>query len=101
MDGALKRSRWRYGGAVQPGNITDGSGAADGVSRQTRGRAFKIKGLASADFMVSEGHALLLEINPRPGATLDIFDAGATPLLRLHLDAAIEGRLPRGRPQIR
>ncbi len=50
-------------------------------------RAFRIKGLASADFLVRDEEALLLEINPRPGATLDIFDCGATPLLRLHLDA--------------
>ncbi len=57
-------------------------------------RSFKIKGLASADFMVKDGEALLLEINPRPGATLDIFDCGATPLLRLHLEAVSEGKLP-------
>ena len=50
-------------------------------------RAFKIRGLASADFLANEGEALLLEINPRPGATLDIFDCGATPLLRLHVNA--------------
>jgi uncharacterized protein len=39
--------------------------------------------------------ALLLEINPRPGATLDIFDRGAKPLMRLHLEAIREKRLPR------
>ncbi len=54
-------------------------------------RAFKIKGLASADFLVNGDEALLLEINPRPGATLDIFDCGATPLLRLHLEAIRDG----------
>ncbi len=37
---------------------------------------------------------LLLEINPRPGATLDIFDSGAKPLMRLHLEAVREKRLP-------
>ena len=57
-------------------------------------RAFKIKGLASADFLVKDGDALLLEINPRPGATLDIFDCGATPLLGLHVSAVKEAKLP-------
>jgi predicted ATP-grasp superfamily ATP-dependent carboligase len=57
-------------------------------------RAFQLRGLASADFLVNDRDALLLEINPRPGATLDIFDCGATPLLRLHIDAANEARLP-------
>jgi uncharacterized protein len=90
-----KRSRWRYGGAVQPATLPMGVARQMASAVKRAAEAFKIKGLASADFMVSEGHALLLEINPRPGATLDVFDAGATPLLRLHLDAAIKRKLPR------
>jgi predicted ATP-grasp superfamily ATP-dependent carboligase len=57
-------------------------------------RCFKLRGLASADFIVKGEDALLLEVNPRPGATLDIFDCGATPLLRLHLEAIGEAKLP-------
>jgi predicted ATP-grasp superfamily ATP-dependent carboligase len=89
-------SLWRYGGAVRPAAL------APAVARQMASavagvaRSFKIKGLASADFLVNDGEALLLEINPRPGATLDIFDCGATPLMRLHLQAVSEGTLPRG-----
>ncbi len=58
--------------------------------------AFKLKGLGSADFIVDDdtGTALLLEINPRPGATLDIFDEEIQPLLKLHLDAVLDGKLP-------
>jgi predicted ATP-grasp superfamily ATP-dependent carboligase len=56
--------------------------------------AFGLVGLGSADFMVNGGEALLLEINPRPGATLDIFDCSATLLLRLHLEAIRTGKLP-------
>jgi predicted ATP-grasp superfamily ATP-dependent carboligase len=54
-----------------------------------------LKGLGSADFIVDDdtGTALLL-INPRPGATLDIFDEEIQPLLKLHLDAVLEGKLP-------
>jgi uncharacterized protein len=90
-----KRSLWRYGGAVQPATLPTGMARQMTSAVKRAAEAFKIKGLASADFMVSEGHALLLEINPRPGATLDVFDAGATSLLRLHLDAAIKRKLPR------
>jgi uncharacterized protein len=58
-------------------------------------REFKLKGLGSGDFLVNGEDALLLEINPRPGATLDIFDSGRSPLIQLHLDALMDGKLPR------
>lgn len=90
-----KRSPWRYGGAVRPGRLTAVAEEAmvQAVKRATS--AFKIKGLASADFMVDRQSALLLEINPRPGATVDIFDSCARPLIGLHLDAVMRAKLPR------
>jgi len=92
-------SPWRYGGAVSPATIS-----ASVARRATEvvmmvARAFAIRGLASADFLVRDGELLLLEINPRPGATLDIFDRGATPLLRLHLEAVRQGTLPSRLPK--
>jgi uncharacterized protein len=60
-------------------------------------REFKLKGLGSADFLVNGEDAFLLEINPRPGATIDIFDSGRSPLIQLHLDALMDGKLPRQR----
>ncbi|MFC6491269.1 ATP-grasp domain-containing protein, partial [Nitratireductor sp. GCM10026969] len=56
-----------------------------------------LKGLCSADFIGSGGALHLVEVNPRPGATLDIFDSDEAPLIEAHL-AATEGaacRLPR------
>ncbi|MBZ9657205.1 ATP-grasp domain-containing protein [Phyllobacterium lublinensis] len=44
-------------------------------------------GLCSADFVDSGPNLHLIEINPRPGATLDIFDNETTPLIREHLRA--------------
>jgi predicted ATP-grasp superfamily ATP-dependent carboligase len=85
---------WRYGGAVRPATLSPAIARRMTSAVMRVARSFKIKGLASADFMVRDGEALLLEINPRPGATLDIFDCGATPLLRLHLEAVHEGKLP-------
>ena len=95
------RSLWRYGGAVRPAFSVASDGAGDDFCRCQPRPCFRIKGLASADFLVRDGKALLLEINPRPGATLDIFDCGATPLLRLHVDAVKAGKLPSAPAEIR
>ncbi len=51
-------------------------------------------GLNSADFIVADREAALLEVNPRPGATLDIAEGdGSCRLFDAHL-AACEGRMP-------
>jgi len=86
---------WRYGGAVRPASLSDG--AAEEMSRIViaAARASRLRGLASADFMLDQNHPYLIEINPRPGATLDIFASAARPLLRLHVDAVRDGKLPR------
>ena len=57
--------------------------------------AFALRGLASLDFIrTDDGTALLLEINPRPSASMALH-AQALPggLMRAHVDAA-QGRLP-------
>jgi predicted ATP-grasp superfamily ATP-dependent carboligase len=87
-------SLWRYGGAMRPATLSPAMALRMTSTVMSVARSFKIQGLASADFILSDGHPLLLEINPRPGATLDIFDCGATPLLRVHLDAVRDGKLP-------
>jgi predicted ATP-grasp superfamily ATP-dependent carboligase len=87
-------AKWRYGGAMRPADLsreleqrlTDHAEAVAG--------AFALKGLGSADFLVDGEEARLIEINPRPGATLDIFDSEANPLLHLHLQSVLEGILP-------
>lgn len=88
------RAPFRYGGAVTPTHLAPET--QNGIE-QTVARVaahFRLEGLGSADFMLGETSALLLEINPRPGATLDIFDSPATPLLHLHIRAVLEGMLP-------
>ncbi|MEZ5828908.1 MAG: ATP-grasp domain-containing protein [Hyphomicrobiales bacterium] len=86
---------WRYGGAVRPAVLSASVEAAATESIAKATKAFGLTGLASADFIVSGNTPYLLEINPRPGATLDIFATAAKPLLRLHLDAVMDGKLPR------
>jgi predicted ATP-grasp superfamily ATP-dependent carboligase len=90
----LPSSPWRYGGAVCPANVSSSLARQMTAMVVKLARAYAIKGIASADFLVREGEPLLLEINPRPGATLDIFDRDAPPLLRLHLEAIRQGKLP-------
>jgi predicted ATP-grasp superfamily ATP-dependent carboligase len=89
-----KRSRYRYGGAVRPARLAAAAKETMVSVAERLTPEFAIKGLASADFIVNGQDVLLLEINPRPGATLDIFDSKAAPLLRLHAGAVTEGRLP-------
>jgi predicted ATP-grasp superfamily ATP-dependent carboligase len=91
-----KHSKWRYGGAVQPAELSPELKARLAEQVERVAATFGLKGLGSADFLVNGENAYLLEVNPRPGATLDIFDSEAEPLLRTHLAAVLEQRLPDG-----
>lgn len=78
---------YRYGGAVRlarlPRRDADRiAGWLDGLTARAG-----LVGLGSADFMRTSAGYHLLEINPRPGATLDIFDDPAAPLFEAHLSA--------------
>jgi uncharacterized protein len=52
-----------------------------------------LMGLVSFDFAVTRDGLYLLEINPRPGATLDIFDDAKGNLFRAHVEACRTGKL--------
>ena len=52
-----------------------------------------LRGLASADLLVEGSAWWLTEINPRPGATLDILDRRGIPLLPAHIAASL-GTMP-------
>ena len=83
---------FRFGGAVYPAELPADLTAqmADWAERLTR--EFGLKGLNSADFLVDGAQARLLEINPRPGATLDLLDRARPGLFQAHVDACF-GRL--------
>jgi predicted ATP-grasp superfamily ATP-dependent carboligase len=89
-----RRSAWRYGGAVCPASLAPELERQMTLAVERAGPAFHLEGLGSADFLVSDGEAALLEINPRPGATLDIFDSDDMPLMAVHVDAVVAHRLP-------
>jgi len=79
---------YRYGGAVRLRRFDrrDAAVVGDWLSGLTR-RAGLV-GLCSADLIGGTGGYQLVEVNPRPGATLDIFDSAEAPLMEAHLRAA-------------
>jgi uncharacterized protein len=66
---------FRFGGAVRPA-LVPGMQSRQ-MARAVQRLAFSsgVVGLCSADFLVRPDGFDLLEINPRPGATLDIFES--------------------------
>ena len=89
---------FRYAGAIAPAR-GDAIGVPPGVAAAILAAVARLvaetglRGLASADVLVDGDAWHLLEINPRPGATLDVLDRRAHPLLDAHLEASL-GRLP-------
>lgn len=89
---------FRYGGAVQPAPLTrETAGALTGAVQQLTS-LISLVGLNSFDFLVDGRAFHLLEINPRPGATLDIFEPrGGASMFAMHVEAC-RGILPDAPP---
>lgn len=91
----------RFTGVLAPARRADRGVARLGEAAGAVGRAFALVGLASADFLVAGETFHLLEVNARPGASLEAAEAAlGTPLMGLHV-AACRGRLPASPPQPR
>ncbi|MFG1480684.1 ATP-grasp domain-containing protein [Xanthobacter sp. V4C-4] len=89
---------FRYGGVVGPVPLPAAHGDAMRAAATRIALACGLVGLVSMDFVVHDDGWFLVEVNPRLGATLDIFDVDPLPpLLGLHL-AACGGRLPSAVP---
>ncbi|MDE3176592.1 MAG: ATP-grasp domain-containing protein [Pseudomonadota bacterium] len=87
---------FRYGGAAGPLDLTPPDDLLPRL--KALARDLGLSGLASADFLDDGERFWLLELNPRPGATLDLFDDAEDPLLARHLggvDAPVRPRSPR------
>jgi uncharacterized protein len=86
-----QESPFRYGGAAGPIDVDPAQ--AEEITRSVAALTSELGlvGLNSADFLVSDGAVWLIEINPRPGATLDVFESNEAPLFARHV-AACEGR---------
>jgi predicted ATP-grasp superfamily ATP-dependent carboligase len=92
------RQPFRYGGAVRPADIAPGLAERLADSACRLAASLSLAGLNSADFMVDGDDFWILEVNPRPGATLDIFEADGAALFSLHMGACagdLADRAPR------
>ncbi len=84
-----KRKPYRYGGAVIVEYSETAAEDAMVSAAATLIELLDPVGLVSFDFIVQDDRAYLLEINPRPGATLDIFDDIGGNLFRAHVEAGL------------
>ncbi|MBO0663385.1 ATP-grasp domain-containing protein [Jiella sp. MQZ9-1] len=84
---------FRYGGAVGPIPVDPQNDATMREAVTAVLHRLPLKGLCSADFVIGDDGIVLLELNARCGATLDVFEDPARPLVALHL-AALRGSLP-------
>jgi predicted ATP-grasp superfamily ATP-dependent carboligase len=86
---------FRYGGAAGP--VEGAPALLPALAAVTQ--ALGVVGLASADFLDDGERYWLTEINPRPGATLDIFDRDDDPLMSRHLAACDDRPAPAPKPR--
>jgi predicted ATP-grasp superfamily ATP-dependent carboligase len=94
----LARRPYRYGGAVTRPEIPAAARARMIAAAEALAPALGLIGLVSFDFLLSGATPYLLEVNPRPGATLDILDDARGTLLAAHVAAALGEPLP-GAPE--
>ncbi len=80
-----------YGGAIGPVRLPDR--AANDVTAAVRAIAetFSLQGLGSLDFMLDGDAISVLEVNPRPPASMSLYGGG---IVTAHVDACIDGTLP-------
>lgn len=86
------RRPFRYGGAALPAMLPAATAERLTEWSLRLAREFGLVGLSSVDFLVEGERALLLEVNPRPGATLDLLDRARPGLFEAHVEACF-GRL--------
>lgn len=84
---------FRYGGAVRLARIEPGKRQTIQAWLDALTARAGLVGLCSADLVDGPNGLHLIEINPRAGATLDIFDSDEHPLLIEHL-RVIDGHPP-------
>jgi predicted ATP-grasp superfamily ATP-dependent carboligase len=80
---------FRYGGAVLPAAVPHSLAERLAEAARRIAVAFGLVGLNSLDLLVDGDAVSVLEVNPRPGATLDLLERHRLGgVMRAHLDAA-------------
>jgi predicted ATP-grasp superfamily ATP-dependent carboligase len=84
------RRRFRFGGAVAPAMLPAAVAARLAAAAAALAAHYGIVGLASLDALVAGDELWVLELNPRPGASLDAYErAHGVNLFRFHRAACI------------
>ena len=78
---------FRYGGAVGPVQLPTAVDVSMRNSAEAVCAALGLIGLVAFDFLLAGDAPILIEVNPRPGATLDVFDDAGGALFGAHVDA--------------
>jgi predicted ATP-grasp superfamily ATP-dependent carboligase len=91
-----KDEPFRYGGCRRPAELSEDQLERLEETARALTRTCGLRGLNSIDLLLDADTFLLIEINPRPGATLDLFDDDEGSLFVAHVEAC-SGRLPRER----
>ena len=84
---------FRFGGSLRPADLSPRLETRLRRAAEAVTAACGLRGLNSIDFLVEGSEYTLVEVNPRPGATLDIFEDRGRSLFRAHMDSCL-GRLP-------
>ncbi len=82
---------FRYGGAVSHIELPPAQETAILEAALAITEAADLKGLISIDFIINADGVFCLEINPRPGATLDVHDDHKGTLFKAHIIACEGG----------
>ncbi|KAB1072063.1 ATP-grasp domain-containing protein [Methylobacterium planeticum] len=96
---------FRYAGAIAPGRgaapaLPPALVAAIVAAVARLAAETGLRGLASADLLSDGTRWWLTEVNPRPGATLDVLDRRETSLLAAHVAASAGRLVPTGPPPV-
>jgi uncharacterized protein len=84
---------FRFGGILRPISLSSNMELELRQAAAAMARALGLLGLNTIDFLATNRAYTLIEINPRPGAALDIFDDEKGSLFKAHVNACL-GRLP-------
>jgi uncharacterized protein len=84
---------FRFGGILRPANLPPKVDYQLRQAATAMTAACGLRGFNTIDFLVKDSAYTLIEINPRPGAALDVFEDSMGSLFRAHVNACM-GSLP-------
>lgn len=97
MTAPISAMPFRFGGIAAPADIAPALAQELEAAAAAISARLKLRGLASVDFVADGGRFWVIEVNPRPGASLEVFERIlGTSLFDLHVRACA-GEMPRRR----